>query len=364
MYGYFRGKILNLPIKNWHMKSGYLNGVVYDHVLVFGVMLLAVISGLTVLWKPELFPIVFFADLWFLGYHHVIATFTKLAGISQDRKDNKFLIYYLPFIVLAGVVALYFTMGIWSIVTVYFFWQWFHYTRQSYGISAFYRRKSGIENSITPERLDYLAIWAVPLWGLVHRCSQGWDSFLFLPVWLPHIPFWVDVLVGAIASLVALFWIVTKIFDLSRGNLAYAPFFFVLSHNIIFFISYIFIPDITIGWLVVNIWHNAQYILFVWLFNQNRFEDKKMKEASSIMYWLCKKTPYRIIAYFALFIGITTIVYGTLGAGIELISKGDTVLIMAISIVLYQTLNFHHYVVDSLIWKARKKSNQKIMKIT
>jgi hypothetical protein len=25
------------------------------------------------------------------------------------------------------------------------------------------------------------------------------------------------------------------------------------------------------------------------------------------------------------------------------------------AIIIYQTINFHHYIVDSIIWKARKK---------
>ena len=36
---------------------------------------------------------------------------------------------------------------------------------------------------------------------------------------------------------------------------------------------------------------------------------------------------------------------------------------MTVYIVTFQTINFHHYVVDGLIWKARKKTHQKVMGI-
>ncbi|NJR71545.1 MAG: alpha/beta fold hydrolase, partial [Synechococcales cyanobacterium CRU_2_2] len=43
-------------------------------------------------------------------------------------------------------------LGLWSIVTLYLYWQWFHYTRQSWGISQVYRRKA----SVTDELVDML----------------------------------------------------------------------------------------------------------------------------------------------------------------------------------------------------------------
>ncbi|MCK5748118.1 MAG: hypothetical protein KAH44_18010, partial [Oricola sp.] len=58
----------------------------------------------------------------------------------------------------------------------------------------------------------------------------------------------------------------------------------------------------------------------------------------------------RLPLYLAVCLGITVIVYSLiLGAVSKLfiITSLSTVLI-------YQTINFHHYIVDSLIWKVRK----------
>lgn len=351
----------------WHMKPGYLQGPVYDNMFIYGVLLLALASGMTVLEKPEIFKYILFLDLWFLGYHHVIATFTKLGGTAADRKENRFLIFYLPWIVLGGTVALFLLLGIWAIVTVYFFWQWYHYTRQSYGISAFYRRKSRT-SSHTPVKLEHAVLWAFPVWGLIHRCSQGWDTFLFQPVWLPELPNFLNVLAGAIALIILIIWSATKIADWRSGCLTRARIGYLLSHHTIFFVSYIYISDITIGWLVINIWHNAQYILFVWLFNKNRFEqkeDKQLREGNDKAWlgWFAQPKPFRIMAYFSTSLILTSVFYKTIEQVLDFISAGDVAFFTAALIVVYQTVNFHHYIVDSLIWKARKSTHRKIMKV-
>lgn len=346
----------------WKMSPGYLVAPLYDNILIFGVLFLAFASGLIVLWDPQLFLPVLFADLWFLGYHHVLSTFTKLAGTKQDREENRFLIYVLPFLTLAAVFTVYRAIGGWAIATIYFFWQWYHYTRQAYGISSFYRRKSSSQSS-TSAYLDVIALWSMPVWGIIHRCAQGWETFIFQPFWTPDIPMWVSNLVGVVACSILSIWFATKILDWSRGHLSYAPFYFIVSHHMVFLAGYILIEDITIGWLVANIWHNAQYILFVWLFNKMRYKNENTRETSPFLYWLCQKSPYRTLAYFAFFICATSIVYNGLTNGVELISGDDVATTTALTIVIFQTINFHHYIVDSKIWKARKKSHQKIMKI-
>lgn len=350
-------------ITPWSMPSGYLKNSIYDNMLIFGVLFLALGSGLAVLLNPELFMVVLLADLWLLGYHHVLSTFSKLAGTRQDRQDNHFLIYKLPFLVIAGVSALHYGFGAWIIVTIYFFWQWYHYTRQSYGISAFYRRKSGVKNSSTPVYLDYAALWSIPIWGIVYRCSQGWNTFLFQEFWTPDIAPWISQITGIIACGILGLWLITKLMDWSKGILAFAPFAFFLSHLLAFYVGYILIKDLTIGWLVANIWHNAQYILFVWLFNQMRFSNEKAKVSSPFLHWISQTNPFRILAYFAFFITASTLVYSSLDSGIKLISGENTVAITALTVVIFQTINFHHYIVDSMIWKARKKSHQTILKI-
>ena len=69
-----------------------------------------------------------------------------------------------------------------------------------------------------------------------------------------------------------------------EGRLAAVHTLYMLTHFTIFSVGYLLIEDITYGWLVINIWHNAQYILFVWMFNTRRFKDGIDPEARFLSY--------------------------------------------------------------------------------
>ena len=144
-----------------------------------------------------------------------------------------------------------------------------------------------------------------------------------------------------------IWWAVTRVQLWRRGRLPLAHTLYMLSHLSIFMVGYLVIDDITYGWLVINVWHNAQYIGIVWLYNNNRFKngiDPKAKFLSAISQqrnaWI----------YFLVCLATSTLMY-------SIISGVTSALSMLI--VVYIVINFHHYVVDGVIWKVRKPQLQR-----
>lgn len=345
----------------WQYQNNWLSGFRFDSLFIFGVLGVALLSGFIVWHNPALFAPVLFLDLWFLGYHHVISTFTKLAGTPEDRAENKFLIYQLPFLVILAVIVLARFVGLWSIITIYFFWQWYHYVRQSYGVSSFYHRKAEFKIE-EPKWLNQATLWSIPVWGLLYRCHQGWDKFLGQEFWTPYVPGALVVIAGLVSLGLLGYWVLTRFLAFSEGRLPLGQTMFMASHFTAFYVGYIFIPDINIGWLVANIWHNAQYILFVWLYNTNRFKNVD-NDSETVIAWASQIKPVRIMAYFVGCLIITTILYKSLMIGFGSLAGEDVLLLTTFYVVAFQTINFHHYIVDSLIWKARKKKHQQVMGI-
>lgn len=317
----------------------------FDIAFILGLPAMALLTGVVVLAQPSLFPVVLLFDLWVLGYHHVISTYTRLLFDAKSRAEHRDLIVSLPLAVALATILAVAVFGLWIVVSVYFYWQWFHYTRQSWGISRAYRAKDR-DALFEDGWLDTAIFYALPVAGIVHRSAQGAETFLGLPLRSIPIPAVVDqaVLAGAIGLM--LVWLVRRVQALREGRLANAHTLYMLSHFTMFAVGYLVIADISYGWLTINIWHNAQYILFVWMFNTRRFKDGVDAE-SPVLSWLCQ--PGRLGLYLAFCLVLTGVLYwGVIGTIDGLLFTG-----LAGTVVLFQILNFHHYVVDSRIWKVR-----------
>ena len=332
---------------------GWLRGPGFDLSFIAATAAIALASGILVVMDSRLFVPILMLDLWLLGYHHVIATYTRLCFDRGSLRQHRFLILWLPFLVLGVTLALAMGFGLWVLGSIYLYWQWFHYTRQSWGVSQIYRRKSGGLVS-EGEGLTKAMFYLPPLWGILYRSWQAPEKFLGMELRVIPVPgLLVDVVAVAAIAVMAL-WVFFRARAFLRGQGPVAHTFYMASHVAIFVVSYLVIEDVTHGWLVINIWHNAQYVLFVWLYNTNRFRDgidAKARFLSTIsqsrIWWL----------YFAICLAITTLFYGGVSAlGGLFLSLGLPSLL-----IIYQTINFHHYIVDSLIWKARKAPLQKTL---
>jgi hypothetical protein len=89
----------------------------------------------------------------------------------------------------------------------------------------------------------------------------------------------------------------------------------------------------------------------VWLFNTRRFKDGVDPEARFLSYI---SQPNRLWLYLLTCVGITGIVYwGLIRTLNALLFAG-----LSAAVVLYQIVNFHHYIVDSMIWKVRNPRMQ------
>ena len=329
--------------------AGWLRNARFDLNFIVGTTLVALASAWLVVRDPALFMPVLLLDITLLGQHHVVSTWTRLCFSKADLAQHRFLVFILPFIVLGGVLGAGFGAGWWILGSVYFYWQWFHYTRQSWGISQFYRRKAG-GRADENEWATKLAFYLPPLWGILHRSWQAPTSFLGLDFKVLPVPELVVDIAGISAVAALSWWVVLRINAWRRGDFALAHTLYMASHQIVFFTGYLLIEDVTYGWLAINIWHNAQYIIFVWLQNNNRFKAGIDPAARSLS-TMCQ--PNKMFRYFGICLAISTLFY----IGIKVASGVVGDIGVPLLILIYQTLNFHHYIVDGVIWRSKKSNS-------
>jgi hypothetical protein len=326
----------------------YIRSRQFDTTLLAAPIAAGLLAALIVGADPQLYPILLVADLWLLGYHHVVATYTRLAFDTQTLRRNRFLAIDLLVIVTLATLAVAVTAGAWVIATAFLYLQWFHYMRQGYGIARMYYRATP-DGQVAGSRdlVTDCAIYLVPISGIAARSSTMGDRFLGLPVTPLVLPDAIVMLLGVAAAVAVIVWIaktmraaVTETLDLQYTA-------FTVSHIAIFLVAYIVMSDVNTGWLAINIWHNFQYVLVVWMSNAKRYAggiDPTARFLSRL------SQPRRVMMYFACCLAITTLIYAALDRFTVLVLGGG----MAVTIGIYMGINFHHYIVDALIWKRRK----------
>ncbi len=329
---------------------GTLRSAAFDQLFIFGVAALAMAAGALVVQRPDSFTIVLAVNLWLLGYHHVIATFTRIAFDRESVREHRFVLFGLPFIVFAATFAMAYAVGPWVITSVYLYWQWYHYTRQSWGVSQVYRSKCPDLCDESP-LVGKLWFYLVPTWGILYRSWQAPEEFIFAPLRVVPTPGWLVDGVGVAAGISLLAFVAFRLRAWLEGRLPLAHTAYMVSHFAIFLVGYVLIEDITNGWLVINVWHNAQYLLFVWHFNTNRFRDgvdPKARFLSTI------SQPKNKLRYAFACLSLTTLIYGVT----TVLTHEELIFGIPLALIFYQALNFHHYIVDSKIWKVRTRRLQ------
>lgn len=326
---------------------GWLRSRTFDLNFIGVAAIVALLTGFAAMWDASLFKVLLFLDLWLLGYHHVVSTFTRLVFDWNSFRENRFLVVDLPLIVASATLAAVLLCGQWVLPTAYLYWQWFHYARQSYGIERAYRRKADRDAPID----DYVttrSLALVPVFGIVYRSWQAQPKYLGMDVRYLPIPELVVWIVGALTVLACGWWLAQCVRAAYQGRLATAHFMYLLSHHAVFLTGYVLVPDITNGWLVLNVWHNIQYIMFVWWFNNNRFKDEVDPQAKFLS-TICRRD--HVLSYVLLCLGASTAIY--LVVHQTTTAYMDNAMIPA-TVTAMMIINFHHYVVDGIIWKRRK----------
>jgi len=316
----------------------------FDGLFIAGTLALAL--GMTAMASisPAMLLAIVLVDTWLFANPHVMATLTRIGASMADIRRHRFLIFGLPVIVLGGVVATVLAFEVAGLFTLYFCAQSYHVARQSFGIARAYRR-SGM-HPFRQDRLAEALIYLIAAWGLLARCAQAPETFLGYPIQLPAVPAQAANAMGVAAIACSACWLWRQARLALTGNIDWRHDGFVASHAFTCFVAYIWITDITLGWLLINLWHNLQYLLFVWVQNIRRERQTQAAKASETGLW---KNAAR---YGGVCLALGSMLYLAIDwAGTQLLWLGLPTVLIA-----HFTLGFHHYLVDGVIWKRRAAS--------
>lgn len=328
---------------------GWLRSPTFDLALIGGVLSLALVLGGVAAMRPELFAAVIAFDFWLLAYPHVASTYTRVAFDRASVREHRFLLFALPPIVLAATGAAAWAGGVVLLNTAYFYWQTQHYTMQSYGIARAYQRRARGDAPLRRDWLTDAVVFAFPIWGVLKRAYERPPAFYGSPLWSPPVPKALVVAAATFAFVVLAAWTWREL-RATDARARSGMTLFVLSHVVITCVSYVVLADVTRGWLFINVWHNAQYILFVWAYNA-REHRAGVDPKKRVLSWLSQ--PKHVVAYAGACLALATLFYVAIGQALPRLSWSALPIVM----VFHLSVNFHHYLVDAFIWRTRPTSS-------
>ncbi len=327
-------------------EAGWLAGRSFDRLFIFGTASFALAMGLLAAGLPGLLIPVLIVNLWALGYHHVIATFTRLCFDAKSRRRSLLLVYALLPAVLGLALFLAKTVGPWILTSLYLYVQWFHYARQSWGISRAYERGAPAGRAADRSWQTQAVFYGLPVLGILRWSYLAPPTFLGLELKVIPVPLEAVAVAGAACAILLAVWLVRIGRDWRRGVLPRAYTYYMASHFAVFIAAYLLMPSLDTAWIVVSIWHNSQYLLFVWSFNERRYQDGVSPEARFLSFISQRRNA---ALYFALTLGLTVLVYGLVDLIAGHLLAGMPFMVPVV--LIYQSVNFHHYIVDAIIWR-------------
>ncbi|MGI5308342.1 hypothetical protein [Rheinheimera sp. WS51] len=335
-------------------KTGLFPHQKADIFFILVIPALAIIVGAFVSVRPDYFLLILMLNLWLLGYHHVISTFTRIGFDTNSIKEHWKLLFPLPVFVLIAVLTIYQMGGAIILGSVYLYWQWYHYSRQSEGVAKAYSFKCA-DSNFARSTINRTMFYTVPFTTFFYMISGGPEYFLNIPILTISLSTELRLILMIISFSAALLWLIKGLIALAQKKISFLYYIYTLSHYSIYLTAYIFITEIDYSWLTINIWHNAQYIGFVWLFNRKKYSSGIDKKHLIISYI---SQPNRFFIYFGSCLILSLAVYWAVNQSINQFSGDNKI---ALIFIVYAAINFHHYIVDSQIWKLRKPQIKKTL---
>jgi len=245
--------------------SGWLRGGMFDAGLLLFIPGLAIVCGAVALADRRFLLPVLIADLWLLGHRHLVESQSRLRGRRAGSAWLGLCLAGLPLLLVAVIGGLALGGAAWVPATVYFYWQWFQSTGQSWITLQLYRRRAPRRADLGDSSLLAALFCLTPIWGLLRRSAEAPVSFLGLDLHLLAVPETVAAAAGIAACGAFCLWIVERAIAWSERRLALAHTLYVLSHLAVFVAAYWLVSDLTIGWLIAAIWSHAQFLALAWL---------------------------------------------------------------------------------------------------
>jgi hypothetical protein len=282
-------------------------------------------------WWPGLLV----ANALLLGLPHITSTYIRLADADCAR-SRRALGFFAPLGILCAMSAA--ILGWGALPYLVLLWlglQTWHNTRQNFGI---YRRYMRMAASPVDAPVNLAAAWviqALPWVTVASAFLVSHKTYVGQPIYSPDPTLVAAALIPAVCLglLLLVGYVILEFRELLRGRFVPGRFLCCLSGTAVNVLAWVVVGEISWAYLIAASWHELQYVSYTDSFRQSPPPQAAIRRMSRVKYLgslLCG----------------SLLLYGFLSCFLAC---------PLVLIVINLSINFHHYLCDTFIWRSAPK---------
>lgn len=280
---------------------------------------------------------------------HLASTWSRVYLDGNERWRRPFHYWAVPALIALAVIGTVALEGRKSNVlfTIVFYWAFWHFLSQNWGIVRIYQRKQG-DIAGFDARLErgvlYLGAFAPFAWRLAHGPTKMFGARVIHPAF----PEWVPHAIGLAAVAAVALYVTRLVLRAREGRpIAWIRPVFLAACAFGFFVPFVLVRKSgSAAFSAAAAWHGLQYVGIVWHYNRSKWRGGVDAKARFVS-WISQ--PGRPAVYFVALIGLVSIAFGAIQllSLVALDSKTWGVLV-------WNSTTLGHYWLDGVIWKLRR----------
>jgi uncharacterized membrane protein YecN with MAPEG domain len=277
---------------------------------------------------------------------HLISTYLRVYSSQTEIKHYQNYTLWLPFFLLSCIgLILYYggTKWLWLLGSIYFYWQWWHHARQSYGLGRKYQKQLLLEEA--DQKYNDAILWSLAVCGILLKSNIAGDYYEGIPLRVLHLPLYLIGFCLVLTVLLNLLYWGRQIYLYRHKQIIQKAFLSHYGLHALVFIVFFGLLPTDLGIIAASFWHCTQYISFV-KEHQNQKVHKQILETAI---WQKILKPQNWLLYI--------LIIWLLGFGLHALNKSLTLLsVYGLVLTFNLSITFHHYWLDAIIW-TRKEIN-------
>jgi hypothetical protein len=160
-------------------------------------------------------------DAFLFASPHLFSSYLRVYSDKAEVERYKVVSFVIPIIIILitySIIHFSEMSLLWTLGSVYFYWQWWHHARQSFGIGRKYQFSLNEKLSDLDLKLNDITLWSIAILGICLKSNIVGDHYEGIPLKVIHLPIPLVSFVVVVTSLIGVIFVGTQYMSYVKGH--------------------------------------------------------------------------------------------------------------------------------------------------